>query len=471
MDEFGEEIEEFFPELSLAAVQRHVSRLGESDLERQIWFIRASICTQSKGAYRARPPARRAAVPDATINRKRLVGAAQSIGNRLATLALRGEDDATWVGLTLTAKDRWALVPSDPYLYDGLAGIVLFLAYLGFVTGDDRHTALAEAALKTVQRHTEAGRSPVARIGAFDGWSGLVYTLTHVSRLWRKPHLLSNAENLIALFSDAIDSDHQFDVISGSAGCIGSLISLLTVKPSEGTLACAVQCGRRLVAQARPMTEGIGWSRPDLEGTPLTGFSHGAAGIAWALFELAAVTGDAAFRTAALAAIAYERSVFSSRESNWPDLRKIDNLGEAHNDNRERFSTAWCHGAPGIGLSRLMILKHFDDPSVRSEIAAALDNTMAYGFGYNHSLCHGDLGNLDFISQASRVVENARPLTEYVRAKTIALESLDLDDWICGNPLGIEAPGLMTGLAGIGYGLLRLADPDRIPSVLALAPP
>jgi lantibiotic modifying enzyme len=29
----------------------------------------------------------------------------------------------------------------------------------------------------------------------------------------------------------------------------------------------------------------------------------------------------------------------------------------------------------------------------------------------------------------------------------------------------------MLGLAGIGYGLLRLADPARVPSVLALAPP
>jgi lantibiotic modifying enzyme len=38
-------------------------------------------------------------------------------------------------------------------------------------------------------------------------------------------------------------------------------------------------------------------------------------------------------------------------------------------------------------------------------------------------------------------------------------------------PLGVETPGLMTGLAGIGYQLLRLAAPDIIPSVLVLEPP
>ncbi|MFL6196078.1 MAG: hypothetical protein ACJ75H_18005 [Thermoanaerobaculia bacterium] len=29
-------------------------------------------------------------------------------------------------------------------------------------------------------------------------------------------------------------------------------------------------------------------------------------------------------------------------------------------------------------------------------------------------------------------------------------------------------PGLLTGLAGIGYGLLRAADPEHVPSVLLL---
>ena len=36
---------------------------------------------------------------------------------------------------------------------------------------------------------------------------------------------------------------------------------------------------------------------------------------------------------------------------------------------------------------------------------------------------------------------------------------------------GVETPGLMVGLAGIGYELLRLADPAVIPSILLLEPP
>ena len=60
---------------------------------------------------------------------------------------------------------------------------------------------------------------------------------------------------------------------------------------------------------------------------------------------------------------------------------------------------------------------------------------------------------------------------EVNRIAAIILESIDQDGWLCGNPLGVESPGLMTGLAGIGYELLRLAEPTVVPSVLALAPP
>jgi lantibiotic modifying enzyme len=38
----------------------------------------------------------------------------------------------------------------------------------------------------------------------------------------------------------------------------------------------------------------------------------------------------------------------------------------------------------------------------------------------------------------------------------------------CATRLGIDTPGLMTGLAGIGFQLLRLAEPSAVPAVLTL---
>jgi lantibiotic modifying enzyme len=51
------------------------------------------------------------------------------------------------------------------------------------------------------------------------------------------------------------------------------------------------------------------------------------------------------------------------------------------------------------------------------------------------------------------------------------LDSIARHGWQCGGPQAVEMPGLMLGLAGIGYQMLRLAEPDRVPSVLVLAPP
>lgn len=206
---------------------------------------------------------------------------------------------------------------------------------------------------------------------------------------------------------------------------------------------------------------------------PLTGFSHGTAGIAWALLELAALTGEERFWTTALAAIDYERSLFSHKVGNWPDLRVFEDPGKVtkNNHKEEEFMIAWCHGAPGIGLARLSMLQHVDNVDIRAEIDAALKTTLSEEFVGNHSLCHGVLGNLEFLLQASQTLDDNQLKGEVYRISAMILDSIEKHGWLCGVPLGVETPGLMTGLAGIGYELLRLAEPERVPSVLALEPP
>jgi lantibiotic modifying enzyme len=139
--------------------------------------------------------------------------------------------------------------------------------------------------------------------------------------------------------------------------------------------------------------------------------------------------------------------------------------------NQFSYMTAWCHGAPGIGLARLRSLPRLDDTDIRLEIHAALKTTLAHGFGGNHSLCHGDLGNLELLLQASEILDDPQWGYQVQRLAAIILESIGQHSWLCGIPLRVESPGLMTGLAGIGYGLLRLAEPTRVPSVLVLDPP
>ncbi|HEU0048056.1 MAG TPA: lanthionine synthetase LanC family protein, partial [Nitrososphaera sp.] len=209
----------------------------------------------------------------------------------------------------------------------------------------------------------------------------------------------------------------------------------------------------------------LAWTTSIKSSQPLTGFSHGAAGMSLALLELAKVSGEPRFLDDALRAMEYERGEFDPILGNWPDFRDIGDTGGV------KHMVTWCHGAPGIGLARLRSLAHVNDQRIRDEIIAAIRITVEKGFGHSHCLCHGDLGNMELLLEASNVVPDPRLRADLNRFVSRVFASIKQFGWVCGIPDGLETPGLMTGLAGIGYGLLRLAEPGIVPSVLTLSPP
>jgi lantibiotic modifying enzyme len=117
------------------------------------------------------------------------------------------------------------------------------------------------------------------------------------------------------------------------------------------------------------------------------------------------------------------------------------------------------------------MLPDLDDADLQAEIDVALQTTLDRFPAADDSLCHGDLGNLDLLLVAARTPGRGSRLAEARRRASSVLERIERRGWACGTPLRAETPGLMLGLAGIGYGLLRLAEPDRVPSVLLLDPP
>ena len=470
----GQQIKDFFAESGMTVVKRRLKQLSQSDLEQQISFIQASLASIIATSGESKWQTYTITEPQKSASREQLLTAAIKVGEKLDELALHGHDDATWIGFVpITNQRNYSYVALGYDLYNGLPGIILFLAYLGVLTRSERYTSLAKAALNTLRFQVEEGKDFFKSIGGFSGWGGVIYTLSHLGMLWDESALITEAEKLVKLLPPLIEEDEGLDIMAGTAGCLVSLLSLYRCSHSESTLATAIACGDRLIAQARKMPQGIGWLLPD-KIKPLTGFGHGAAGIALALLELWAVTGEQRFRRAALEGIAYERSLFCSEVGNWPDLRSFKDTVLSNNENQNnqhKCMTAWCHGAPGIGLARLRSLAYVDDREIRAEINTALETTLKGGFGYNHSLCHGDLGNLELFLQASQTLDASQWKTQVDRYTAIILESIDKHGWLCGIPVDIETPGLMIGLAGIGYQLLRLAAPEIVPSVLTLEPP
>jgi type 2 lantibiotic biosynthesis protein LanM len=466
----GEPIQDFFPESGWERVRRRIERFSEADLRQQAWFVRASLTTLSPVGRLVYPPYDNGAGAEVATP-ERLIAAAAEIGDRLARRAIRGSHDAAWIGLTQVGESSFRLAPLGLDLYDGLPGVALFLGQLGAVTGDRRYEELARAAIATVRSLLPQSGGTIRSIGALSGWGGLLYAYAHLAQLLDDPNLLAEAEDIVDGLAGPIADDEDFDLASGAAGCIGGLLALHAVAPRDATLAAAASAGERLLATALPQDTGFAWPSV-LPGTqPFTGFSHGVAGIAWSLLNLSAATGDGRFRDAATAGIAYERSLFDPIEGNWPDLRNNTTEHRRRGPEQAVFQTSWCHGAPGIGLARLATLPILDTPATREEIAVAVQTTIAHRFAGSHCLCHGALGNLELVLHAATTLGEPPARKELARWSAIVLDSVASEGPRCANRLAVESPGLMTGLAGIGHGLLRLAAPSAIPSVLTLAPP
>ncbi|MBL8174109.1 MAG: hypothetical protein JNK48_05530 [Bryobacterales bacterium] len=375
------------------------------------------------------PPAEAAA--GARCARGSLLETAARIGARLCR-------DAIWHGgiCNWTADEevggRVVHQALAANVYRGAAGVALFLSRLSGATGEGLLRRTAEGAMRYA---VSGGRRDVPS-GLYSGRPGVLLAAAEV---------LGNVEEREMLAACRPHEAHT-DVTAGCAGAIAALLSMRRrFGGSEALLGQAVENGDWL------REKGDGLHR-------LTGFSHGAAGYAWVFAELYAASGERRFADAAYEAIGYERKHFDAGRENWPDFRQ----------NPARFFSMWCHGAGGIGLSRLRVAEilrrvpehdgSIGDGFVEECEAAwkALEETRFP----NWCLCHGMAGNADILLEAGRrewAMEQARAGQEQFEYTGVP--------WPCDSVPQGETPGLMTGVAGIGYFYLRMAR-EETPSIL-----
>ena len=459
-DSRGEKVGRLSRESGLDLVRARLGSLSEDDLDRQRWLISASLATlPSTDSSRSRAPSLVGSGAK-QFSRDGLIEEARRIGDAIIAKAIRENGCAQWIGFTSMGTGGWGITPLGLELYDGLPGVAIFLAYLGFLTDEQKFLDVAREAVRSIRALLDHLKDHLLSVGLFTGWGGLVYAWSHLGMVLRDFHMWDEAEEMVGAFAHLIDDDTSLDVIGGSAGCLVGLAALYSCAPSPRIRSAAVSCGDRLLTAARETSPGLGWMTSVEATQPLTGMAHGAAGIASALLDLSILSDDIRYRSAAEAALVYERNQFSREDGTWLDFR-IDSQGAC--------MSAWCHGAAGIGLSRLKMMRHSSDSMLRDEVRIAAHvtrNSMA-SESSDHTLCHGDFGRMEFLLHASRILAD----TQTTKPIAVDIEAARQDGWLCGTPQNVEVPGLMTGLAGIGYSLLRLADPSVVPSILGLEAP
>lgn len=456
------------PLLEVARAQ--LAAFDDAAFERQLWCTRAALAAAAafrQPAIESEPPARADAPlhagDRAGATRAAAVALAGELGTRLAERRIAGTDGATWIGMIDAGAGAFTLGPLDTELYDGTAGVAVFFAALGRATGEPRFLDVADQAARHV-RSGITGRSNAALSapGGFVGVTSQLYALAHVGEAALAPALEPALDRLGGGLGGGLET-RGADIIYGAAGAILGLLAAYRVTRREAIVPHLLAALEVLKRTAVPQPTGVAWPG-DGFARPLLGFSHGNAGISCALLRLGAMLEaeghPAAARCAPLAAEArrYERAWFDARRRNWPDFRGQPPAG--------KNVIAWCHGAPGVALSRLAGPL---DAEARAELDAGIATTLDTTAPAGHTLCHGAVGNLAIVAHAAdrlgrddwrRAVDRRLPALLDDVAHRLTLDTAFAD----------AMPGLMTGIAGVGCGLLALADPAE-PFVLGLEPP
>jgi lantibiotic modifying enzyme len=401
------------------------------------------------------------------------------IVSRLDDDAFWHEGRCNWIGGEAVDPARGQVGLSHsalgPSLYAGTSGIALFLAECDAAQDDSRARELALGAIRHALSSTELVPND-RRLGLYAGWLGIAFAAARIGVLLGDASLVDEAAELVRDALERGTPSLEFDLVSGRAGAILAVLCVSEAANDESLVERATLLGDELLESAESSERGVAWASPEFPDQPcLTGLSHGAAGAAYVLLELAAATGKPRFREAAEAGFAYERSWFDADTGNWPDLR--DQPRGARNEGYPLPCLAfWCHGAPGIALSRLRAAELLGDDTLRREAAVGLATTretiadaVETGIG-NFSLCHGIAGNADVLLEGERAgLGEASDLDLLTQAAELGAERYARAGraWPCGTHAA-ETPSLMLGLAGIGLFYLRLANPT-VPSVLAIS--
>lgn len=400
---------------------------------------------------------------------------ASAVARRLCRDAIWADGCCNWIGPSVESMNVWDVRHKSlgPDLYSGTSGVALFLASVAHLDPEPVVRKTAVGAANHAFNHAGA-ISPPFSIGVYTGTVGIAWSLTRIGELIENSTWLERGLALLDGIEPGVEAA-GLDVMSGYAGAIPVMLELSRRFSRPAWTATAKRWGERLADCAEKSSEGWSWKTLNVRGQDsrnLTGFSHGAAGVGWAFTELFAATHESLFRDAAAEAFRYERSHYSAENENWPDFR--DYLRAPGSAGTPIFGMAWCHGAPGIALSRLKAWRHIGEPLLREEAEAAVRTTKralaspdAAITGF--SLCHGCAGNADVLLEAERELNapEMRLTAEQIGYTGIErFESRRLG-WPCGVPGTGETPNLMLGTAGIGYFYLRLAN-QTLPTVLAI---
>ncbi|MGE6964332.1 type 2 lanthipeptide synthetase LanM [Bacillus thuringiensis] len=387
---------------------------------------------------------------------------AREIGDYLFSIATTGANLGTrnmsWIQFYSKTDNSSPLQAMNDTLYDGISGMAVMYLFLWHVTKEQKYLQISESIMEDLMRRFKFNQLhlPGQSIGAFSGITSILYASLHFYLYTQNQKYLTFSYEMIKNIPSILQKDHHYDIIGGTAGILLVVIKFYELTNDNNVLNIAKLCGDYLIKEATHISPNkVGWKGKSKK--ILTGFSHGNAGIVFALQRLYTYEKDNEIVNMIEKAMSFENH--SKVNQFWNDLRET---------NTQIDSMTWCHGSPGIILSRLELQKSSHSilaHQAQQDITDALSNVLHHGFLKDNCLCHGKLGNLLILLQYARREQNQKLKTATQNIICEIIKEMRFDNTSFINVRGDI--GLMTGLAGVVYALLSIYD-DTLPNIMIL---
>ena len=412
---------------------------------------------------------------------KRLLSESINIGNKLLDSVVKG--DAGWYWYTFDSEGNQAI---NYNFYNGNSGIVYFLNELYKKKANPSIKEAIDEGCKWLINICSKETS--INLALYCGFGGVVFTLLQVGKHFNKQEYIEAAIS-IAKKGKGYYYDNKCDILHGSAGAIITLLHLYNETKLDWVKQEIGVSIDHLLHNVIVTNEGITWDRSGGAVRPLCGFAHGGSGIAFVFMELYNFFGNKIFYEMAIGAFNYEDAFFNTDINNWPDFRKdiytSDKFEELINDYEQNninafssyfYMSAWCHGAPGIGMARINAYKYTGDKEQRDKYERAVKHCrevlhyMGNDNSVSHTLCHGTLGNASILIDDYVLTKNESLLDEAKKIAGYCIDDKEQKGFYLGGFGRIKTEGdmsLLMGQTGIGHFYLRVIDPEAFPSILA----
>lgn len=434
-------------ESGLDASRKIIAALGAPDLSLQVWLI--ALCLTKAGSSEHSF--------SASLQKPELLTAhstnpatdpAQDIAHlaarQVAASAILCKGNATWTTAQEGRGGTLVCTPAGLDLYSGLPGIALFMSCAGSVLERADYSDCGRAAWREVLDTLRQDPGSNAEIGGYSGLGGLIYALDKAQRFHPDLPMAAAVREVLGRIDLSAPEVLPLEMIDGLAGLISCLSAMLPTS-TVGTVDESLTAACRAVLAKLNLLENGKTSDPILS---QPGAAHGMAGLSGALAGL------------------HRHDIPGLSDMADNALSRLDRLRFRSGDKGANDAivqrVAWCNGQTG-----LLANSPANDPVDGDLAGSILVRLLTNDYG-DDSLCHGSMGAVLALNKVKPFrSEQDRGAIE--RASILVLGRILERGPQCGTINTIPTPGLMDGLAGIGFAALSLIEPDAVPPLPGLA--